>query len=218
MIGDRITARLEALGLSQAELARRVKLAQPTINSLIKRNKVGSKYLHRIARELQTTPEYLAGETDDPAAGFVPGLTSEAMAAELGLVPVRELDLSLGLGLTYSDVPITDVVRYFNGSWLHEFTHAMPEQLLFVRGIGDSMMPTIHDSDVLLIDCSQQCITMTDRIWVITYNNCAVVKRLRPRADGAIEMISDNPTVSNAVAHGGKVSVKGRVVALVRKL
>lgn len=55
-----------ANGLTQAELARRVGVAQPTIYGLVHSNKVGSKHLHRIARELATTPAYLSGETDDP--------------------------------------------------------------------------------------------------------------------------------------------------------
>lgn len=67
-IGERIVDRLNSLGMSQAELARRAGVAQPTINNLINRNKVGSKYLHKIARELQTTPAYLSGETDDPTS------------------------------------------------------------------------------------------------------------------------------------------------------
>ena len=56
-----------ALRLSQAELARRVGVSQPTIFSLIRSNKTGSKHLHKVARELKTTAAYLAGETDDPS-------------------------------------------------------------------------------------------------------------------------------------------------------
>jgi len=66
VVGRRVKERMEALNLSQAELARRVGLAQPTIYSLIHRNKVGSKHLHKIARVLQTSPDYLTGDTDDP--------------------------------------------------------------------------------------------------------------------------------------------------------
>jgi transcriptional regulator with XRE-family HTH domain len=68
-VGERVLERLTALNMSQAELARRTGLAQPTINNLIHRAKIGSKHLHRIARELGTTPAYLSGETDDPTAG-----------------------------------------------------------------------------------------------------------------------------------------------------
>jgi transcriptional regulator with XRE-family HTH domain len=68
IVGDRVRERMDALELTQAELARRVGLAQPSIYGLIHSNKVGSKHLHKIARELNTTPAYLSGETDDPAS------------------------------------------------------------------------------------------------------------------------------------------------------
>lgn len=77
--GARILERMTAVGLSQAELARRVGLAQPTIFNLIHRGKKGSTKLHLIARELETTPAYLTGETDDPSAeeGVGPALDAE---------------------------------------------------------------------------------------------------------------------------------------------
>jgi transcriptional regulator with XRE-family HTH domain len=59
---------METLGISQSELARRAGLSQPTIHNLIHRSKRGSAHLHRIARELGTTPAYLTGETDDPTS------------------------------------------------------------------------------------------------------------------------------------------------------
>jgi transcriptional regulator with XRE-family HTH domain len=69
IIGERVKERMEAAKLTQTELARRVRLTQPTINNLIYRNKAGSSHIHKIARELGTTPEYLTGETDDPLRG-----------------------------------------------------------------------------------------------------------------------------------------------------
>lgn len=58
--------RMKIRGLSQAELARRVGVSQPTIFKLIHENKSGSRVLHLVAKELETTPDYLSGETDDP--------------------------------------------------------------------------------------------------------------------------------------------------------
>lgn len=63
---DRVKERMEAANLSQAELARRVGVAQPTIYKLVHSSKKGSAHLHKIARELGTTPAYLTGEVDDP--------------------------------------------------------------------------------------------------------------------------------------------------------
>ncbi|WP_299307824.1 helix-turn-helix transcriptional regulator [uncultured Croceicoccus sp.] len=69
LLGQRIAERLDALGMSQAELARRVGVRQSTMNGLVNGRSQGTKHLHQIARELQTTPEYLSGESDDPDTG-----------------------------------------------------------------------------------------------------------------------------------------------------
>lgn len=78
IVGDRITKRMDALGISQGELARRVGIKQPSIYALININKHGSVHIHKIARELETTAEYLMGETDDPESNMpIPDNTSE---------------------------------------------------------------------------------------------------------------------------------------------
>lgn len=217
-LGQRISERLTALGMSQSELARRVGLAQSSINALINRNKVGSKHLHTIARALQTTPAYLAGETDDPDEDYIPVPSTEAVAEELGLVAVRELDLTLGMGSTYLDVPVTETVRHFPREWLRLYTKAAPEHLVFAIGAGDSMEPTLRDSDMLLIDCSQQTLNMSDKIWAVTWSDCGAVKRLRPVPGGGVAVLSDNPNVPDAVAHDGELHLLGRVVAVIRKM
>jgi transcriptional regulator with XRE-family HTH domain len=65
----RIKARMADLDLSQSELARRVGVSQSAIHKLVSGNAYGSTHLHRIARELGTTPAYLTGEIDDPDGG-----------------------------------------------------------------------------------------------------------------------------------------------------
>ena len=75
---DRLKERMAAAGLSQSELARRVGVSQASINKLTSGgSKRGSAYIHRIARELSTTPAYLNGETNDPL-GEVPELRLSA--------------------------------------------------------------------------------------------------------------------------------------------
>lgn len=66
IVGERIGSRLREMKISQSELARRVHLDQSTISGLIKNDQRSTTKLHEIARELKTTPAYLAGETDDP--------------------------------------------------------------------------------------------------------------------------------------------------------
>jgi len=215
--GGRIRVRLETLGMSQAELARRVGIKQPSVNHLIKNGAQGSKHIHQIAQALQTTPAYLSGETDDPAAGYVPLPSTEVVANELGLVPVREIDLRYGMGATELEAPVTTTVRHFSREWIRLYTGAAPDHLYFAQGIGDSMSPTILDSDLLLVDASQQTLNLADKIWACAYGNSGMVKRLRQMADGSVKIMSDNQSVRDEIAYDGELHVLGRVVAIVRK-
>lgn len=217
-LGQRISERLNVMGLSQSELARRVGMAQSSIHALINRNKVGSKHLHVIARELETTPEYLTGVTDDPSAGFVPVPSASAVAAEMGMVEVRQVDLAIGMGATYLDQPVEEVQHLFPREWLNIYTRASAEKLLIVKGSGDSMVPTMHDNDLLLIDTSQNAPRLTDQVWAVSYCGLGCVKRLRPTNDGGWLLLSDNPAISPITAYDGELHVLGRVVAFFRKM
>lgn len=74
---------MAARGFSQAELARRVGIKQPTIFRLLHGQHYGTKHIHRIARELGTTPAYLTGESDDPEADAPPPPELDSEAREL---------------------------------------------------------------------------------------------------------------------------------------
>lgn len=70
IIAARLRERMEAQNISQAELARLVGVAQPSIFKLLNGDSQSTRHLHRIARELFTTPAFLTGETDDPTSDF----------------------------------------------------------------------------------------------------------------------------------------------------
>lgn len=71
-IGARIEQRRKLVGISQAELARRVGVRQSTLHSLISGKSRSTRSMRELARELGTTLEYLMGETDDPDEGAAP--------------------------------------------------------------------------------------------------------------------------------------------------
>jgi phage repressor protein C with HTH and peptisase S24 domain len=204
--------------LTQTKLAKLAGVSQATIGKLESGVSSGSSHLHRIARALKTTPDYLTGDTNDPEADYVPVPSTDVVAKDLGLVPVREIDLTLGLGATFLDVPVTETIHHFPREWLRLYTKSPAEHLLFAQGVGDSMEPTIRDFDLLLIDCAQRTLNMSDKIWAIAYGDCGAVKRLRPLPDGSVSILSDNPNVPEATAYDGEMHLLGRVVAVVRKM
>lgn len=219
MIAERISERMKALNLTQTALARLAGISQPSVAHLVKGRAAGSTQLHKIARALQTTPEYLTGETDDPSEGALPVPTADDVADQVGGVRIKEIDLDYGMGASWIDgVPVTEVERVFPADWLVQFTRAHPQYLFFAHGAGDSMMPTIMDRDIVLIDTTQQTLNMADRIWAVAFGGAGMIKRLRPQPDGGVKLMSDNPSVRDEVAYDGELSIIGRVVGVMRKI
>ncbi len=211
-LGERIDERRIAAGIkSQAELARLAGVPQTTLNGLINSPYRWSPHLPKIARHLHTTVDYLVGDIDDPAAGAAPAPTPELIASQLDLVPITSIDLAYGMGGTYTDVPIEEEVLHFPRSWIKSITSTPPEFLTFVRGRGDSMSPTIHDDDMILVDRSQKRVRDQDAIWAITVGDVGMIKRLRMRANG-VTILSDNDRVPPDEATGDEVSIVGRVI------
>lgn len=222
-LGDRVSERLAAVGLSQAELARRVGITQPAINHLIKRGSGGSAHLHKIARELETTPEYLTGETDDPS---VPGGDPSQMRKRRpqqeseDQVEIASVDLAYGMGGTFLDVGDADIEKVpFSRSWLRaNIADAPPEVLGVAQGIGDSMEPVLSDRDLVFFDRSARLEEhVSDKMWVFAYGQVGMIKRLRPMPDGTVKIMSANRTYPDETASDGELHIIGRVVASLRR-
>ena len=68
---------------------------------------------------------------------------------------------------------------------------ATPEKCVVIWAHGDSMMPTIPDGSALIVDHSQTEVK-NGSIMVIGVGEDLLVKRVRRRLDGLIDLISDN--------------------------
>jgi phage repressor protein C with HTH and peptisase S24 domain len=215
-------ALIDYAGVSAAEVARKAKVDPETVRRPATGKATTRISLSSIEKLQAAYPDFpgwpvaAAGETRLP---YRPQQPIPAFGApQPDLVPVREIDLSFGMGATYLDVPVTEEVHHFPRAWLRRYTRSSPDKLFFAQGIGDSMEPTLHDSDLLLIDTDQRQLTSADRIWVLTYADCGMIKRLRPVPGGGVEVWSDKKEVSSFTAYDGEIEIIGRVVAVQRKL
>lgn len=221
-LAERIEERLQSKGLSQGELARRAGVSQPTIWKLVSGNAHTSKHLRQIARELDTTEEYLLGETDDPA----PRMGEQQLAwrgppSELPdstvMLPQLDIGYSMGGGSVFEEYAQTALIP-FPREWLRPMIGGTFGDLFVARGEGDSMMPTILDSDFVIIDTAQKTITKQDRLWCLNYGELGMIKRVRMQPDGGALIISDNPAVENFTAYDGEVQAIGRVIWIGRRV
>ncbi|WP_411341190.1 S24 family peptidase [Sphingopyxis sp. J-6] len=210
----RLNECLQAIGISQSELARRVGVAQGTIAGLFTGRQRGSKYIYRIAAELGTSPQYLMGEdlkvVASPRRGFQgppPSIGDEN--AELS-----EIDLLEGVA-GFKGVGARK--RTFSRALLRNFTDAPAESLVVAYSIGDDMRPTIDVGDAMLIDRSQNTLNAQNKIWVAAFGKMTMIKRLNPRPNAKIQILSDNPVVPADTAEAADLKILGRVVAVFRK-
>lgn len=222
IVGQRLEDLIELRRTTQSKVAAAIGLSQPSIGRMISGETRETGKLLELARVLKTTPEYLVGESNERDLPEV-SEGRRAYAAEpvedADLVELDEVDLRYGLGGTYMDGPISVEKRPFSREWLRMIApQSSPSYLFWAVGDGDSMEPTIRSGEVILIDRSNLTPRMGEGIWALAWGDVGMVKRVRPRPDGSIELLSDNSSVPPIMASDEEVHVIGRVVAVVRRL
>lgn len=146
-------------------------------------------------------------------------MSDETAAAQLDavLLPEVEVAYSMGGGSVNDEFPIVQMVP-MSRAWLETLTTSPASVLMVARGEGDSMMPTILDRDIIIIDRSVRRFNSQDRIWAIAYGQFGMIKRVRSRPDGQFEINSDNPNVRPIIASEDEVHFIGRVVGVIRRV
>jgi phage repressor protein C with HTH and peptisase S24 domain len=135
------------------------------------------------------------------------------------MVEIIKLDLSLpmGPGATVDDYIEEEPVSFDLG-YVRGFTRTPPHRLRIARGVGDSMFPTLNSNDLVWIDSTQTNLNQQDRVWAVSINGAAAIKRLRSLKEGRVLVISDNPTIDNYEVGGDEIRIGGRVIRFARDL
>lgn len=79
----------------------------------------------------------------------------------------------------------------FGHDWIRRSLALEPDDLLLETAVGESMQPTIHDGDLLLIDTSDRKLREFG-IYVLEFDKQRLVKRVQRKLDGSLLLISDN--------------------------
>lgn len=82
---------------------------------------------------------------------------------------------------------------------------------------GESMEPTLKDGSIVFVDRTQTNINK-EGIFIASTTAGLFIKRIRQRADGMIELISDNRNYSPEVLAPDEVSIVGKVVGNIESL
>jgi len=82
---------------------------------------------------------------------------------------------------------------------------------------GESMEPTLQDGSIVFIDREQIDINK-DGIFIVSTTSGLFVKRIRQRADGMVEIISDNKIYSPELISPDEITIVGKVVGNIESL
>lgn len=141
-----------------------------------------------------------------------PPPTAESVSKEFVMVPEYAVRASAGVGALVGSEDI--VGRFaFRRSWL-ESRGIRADSLAVVSADGDSMEPTVRDSDILLVDTSVRTVR-ADGIYLIEQSGELRCKRLQAMVGGGVKIRSDNPKYETEVVpveHAELVRVVAKVI------
>lgn len=219
---ENLALAMQRAGLNQSTLAEAVGMKQPSIARLLRGETKTTRALDLMAQKLQTSAAFLKGETDDPAPKVgEPRAAYHALSPKQPdnavMIPQLEIGYSMGGGSVFSDYQQTAMVP-FPREWLRPMMGGTFGDLFVARGDGDSMMPTLLDGDLCIVDTAQQTILQQDRLWCLSYGDLGMIKRVRMQPDGGALIISDNPAIADFTAYDDELHAVGRVIWIGRRV
>ena len=218
-IGDRLKARSRQLGLNARQVAELADINKSFVYDIMRGRSENPNLekLDRVARVVKVDRNWLLhgmgdleGESpiiEDPAQAFV-------------AIPSVEVTVAMGGGSIISDEIETGKPYHFQRSWILHDLKANPSALRIMHVEGDSMMPTLHSGDVVLVDLDRTSPTPPG-IFVLFDGVGLVAKRLEyiPNNDmPKFRVISDNTFYSPYERTADEINIVGRIRWFAREL
>ena len=205
----------EARGWARPELAKRMGTSAQQVERLEKGQRgLRANWIEKAALALGVPPADIITPISD-AAAYVqsdhPAVIGSADGD--GTISLKRINLGFAMGDgTNLDDYVEEGTIDFDANLLRLISPSPAHRLVVADGVGDSMQPTLLDSDMIVIDTMQNQLNKWDRIWAMSLQGGGAVKRVGPAEKGKVEIISDNPAIPNRTVPIEDVRIIGRVV------
>jgi phage repressor protein C with HTH and peptisase S24 domain len=210
-LADRLRARCEQLSLNAGQVAELAEINRSFVYDIMRGRSEhpNLERLDRVAQVLKVERRWLLhglgeveGESpilEDPDQAFV-------------AIPSVAVSVSMGGG-SVVDEEEEGKPYHFQRSWIRYKLRAKPADLRIMHVEGDSMLPTLHHGDIVLVDLARRAPTPPG-IFVLHDGMGLVAKRLDhiPNTDPPrVRIISDNPLYSPYEGTAEEVNIIGRI-------
>jgi phage repressor protein C with HTH and peptisase S24 domain len=221
ILAKNIAALRKHLGDNQSQFASRLEVPQSYVSKW-ERSGVEPKprSISKMASLANCTMDEFMEKPWSPPSGEVKPDGQPTRSVDAGeTAEVIRLDLSLpmGEGATVDDY-VEEEPFVFDLGYIRSFTRTPPARLRLASGVGDSMFPTLWSSDAVWIDSTQRILNQSDKIWAVSINGAAAIKRLRPLKGGRVLVMSDNKTIGDYDVGVDEIILGGRVIKFERDL
>ncbi len=186
--------------------------AEPSRERLVALAEAATVSVGWLATGEGTEPRFqTVGSPSRSRAGTAP-VNTGLDSAVFVLLPKRAEAAAAGLEIAVA--PAGDEFIALRRDWVRSTLGIEPDRLLIETAVGECMQPGIQDGDLLLVDTSATNISGFG-IYVLNIAGVRLVKRVQPKLDGSLTLISDNAAyetehVPSAMA--GDVEIVGRVL------
>ncbi|HHT7777530.1 XRE family transcriptional regulator [Pasteurella multocida] len=190
-LSARLLSLMEEKGISQAELARRIGIKQPSVYKILSGETRNPTKILEIATALGVDAHWLKtgeGSRDTSLIVSEPNAEHKLKVDHLSVSAIAGYN-----GFSNEDYP--DIIRsiYFSETGLLEIIGRRSSEGIYLINIPtDSMAPTINKGDVGFVDVKINSY-VGEGIYVFDLNGETYIKRLQRIPSGVIRALSDNP-------------------------
>lgn len=211
-IADRLRARAEQLGLNAREVAEQARVNRSFVYDIMRgrSERPNLEKLDKVAAVIKVDRSWLLH-----GKGMVDGDEPDLENGVDPFVAIRSVEVtaSMGGGSLVADEVENGEPYHFRNSWITHRLRANPANLRIMHVEGDSMMPTLHDGDVVLVDLAR-CMPTPPGIFVLFDGMGLVAKRLEhiPNSEPPqVRIISDNTFYSPYERTAEEIRIIGRI-------
>lgn len=201
MIGSRIKEARTKKGLSQEALADKIGISKRTLINYEKEEQEPTVSTIINIAKFCTIDELwlLTGKNENNTNNTVNSYQ----------IDVLNIKASAGTGIENQIVEVIDTILLDKNLFK---TPINPAKIKLIQVSGDSMFPTLHDGDFVIIDETKAY--GVDGIYAINLHNQILIKRLKFKLDGTIQIISDNKDYEMEVYNPNETQIPLHIIGL----
>lgn len=181
------------IGGGNTAVSMAIKISKTTLSTYANGRDMKAGTAVAIAEACGVSLEWLLAGRGEMSRGVIQSTTSQDKESDFEAisVPFLRSEASAGKGLVPVEWGNEKNVR-IPVEFLRNLLGTIPKNIFFMRVRGDSMQPTIHTGDTVIVHHIPSG-TLRDGVYAISVNGMAMVKRLGLKNPSTYSVISDNP-------------------------